>query len=430
MGTSSMGKGGEGATTRSRSAATPDVTTAAPTWKPKQKQTHVLVDGLLYDVTDFKHPGGSIINFYGSQNGPVDASEAWHAFHSRSPKAQKLMKVLPHTKAPADMCKKEPVVTDFIKLRDSLKEEGFFEPDTFYTVYRFAELVAMHVIGLSLVYNYTMPSMVIGLFILGLASGRCGWYMHEGGHYSLTGHIPTDKMIQSFAYGFGCGMSASFWRNQHNKHHATPQKLKHDVDLDTMPLVAFNSAVARGSNWWLRMQGYLFGPVTCLLVALGWQFYLHPRHSLRAGKHDELFWYGVRYLLWSFAFSDFSVKYAILAYLFYNWVGASYIFMNFAVSHTHRDVVNPDDHVTWVHYASNHTTNCSNHWFVNWWMAYLNFQIEHHLFPAMPQYRHAIIAPRVRELFEKHGLVYDDQGYFRAMAITMKNLHQVGNPNH
>merc|ERR1711871_1367201 len=257
MGTSSMGKGGDGATTRSRSAATPDVTTDAPTWKPKQKQTHVLVDGLLYDVTDFKHPGGSIINFYGSQNGPVDASEAWHAFHSRSPKAQKLMKVLPHTKAPADMCKKEPVVTDFIKLRDSLKEEGFFEPDTFYTVYRFAELVAMHVIGLSLVYNYTMPSMVIGLFILGLASGRCGWYMHEGGHYSLTGHIPTDKMIQSF----GCGMSASFWRNQHNKHHATPQKLKHDVDLDTMPMVAFNKRVIKGKpSWWISMQAYLFAP--------------------------------------------------------------------------------------------------------------------------------------------------------------------------
>ena len=34
-------------------------------------------------------------------------------------------------------------------------------------------------------------------------------------------------------YGVGCGMSAAWWRNQHNKHHATPQKLKHDVDLDT-----------------------------------------------------------------------------------------------------------------------------------------------------------------------------------------------------
>lgn len=41
-------------------------------------------------------------------------------------------------------------------------------------------------------------------------------------------------------YGLGCGMSGAWWRNQHNKHHATPQKMKHDVDLDTLPLVAFH----------------------------------------------------------------------------------------------------------------------------------------------------------------------------------------------
>ena len=49
--------------------------------------------------------------------------------------------------------------------------------------------------------------------------------------------------IQEYAYGVGCGMSASWWRSQHNRHHATPQKLKHDVDLDTLPLVAFHSAI-------------------------------------------------------------------------------------------------------------------------------------------------------------------------------------------
>jgi len=429
MGTTKMGKGaGKGGDAKATQVMADG---QAPAWKPKQRQTEVLVDGVLYNVEGFKHPGGSIINFYGSPDGPVDASEAWHAFHMRSPKAMKMMKALPHKAAPAHMAKKDPLVEDFIKFRESLQEEGFFEPDSWYTIYRFAELVAMHVIGLSLVYRGGLPSVIAGLVILGLASGRCGWYMHEGGHYSLTGHIPTDQKIQSFAYGLGCGMSASFWRNQHNKHHATPQKVKHDVDLDTLPLVAFNSAVLkRAPNWWISMQAYLFAPLTCLLVALGWQFFLHPRHSLRTGKYDELFWYGTRYLLWSFAFGDFSVGASIAAYLFYDWVGASYIFCNFAVSHTHRDVVAPDEHVNWVVYAANHTTNCCNHWFTNWWMAYLNFQIEHHLFPSMPQYRHAIIAPRVKALFEKHGVVYDDREYLVAMKDTMANLHKVGNPNH
>lgn len=64
--------------------------------------------------------------------------------------------------------------------------------------------------------------------------------------------------------------------------------------------------------------------------------------------------------------------------------------------------------------------------FINWWMGYLNFQIEHHLFPAMPQFRHSQISPRVKAFFEKHGLKYDQRSYFEAMRVTFKNLHNVG----
>ena len=41
---------------------------------------------------------------------------------------------------------------------------------------------------------------------------------------------------------------------------------------------------------------------------------------------------------------------------------------------------------------------------VDWWMSYLNYQIEHHLFPSMPQFNHPIISPRVKALFEKHDV--------------------------
>ena len=60
-------------------------------------------------------------------------------------------------------------------------------------------------------------------------------------------------------------MSAAWWRNQHNKHHATPQKLKHDVDLDTLPLIAFNAEIAKKAKspmlkLWLKYQALLFTP--------------------------------------------------------------------------------------------------------------------------------------------------------------------------
>jgi hypothetical protein len=61
-----------------------------------------------------------------------------------------------------------------------------------------AELVAMHVMGFYLLLS---GSVMSGLVILGLAQGRCGWFMHEGGHCSLTGNIPTDIAMQVFFYG-------------------------------------------------------------------------------------------------------------------------------------------------------------------------------------------------------------------------------------
>ena len=56
----------------------------------------------------------------------------------------------------------------------------------------------------------------------------------------------------------------------------------------------------------------------------------------------------------------------------------------------------------------------------------LNFQIEHHLFPGMPQFRHPQVSPRVKALFAKHGLPYDERSYFPCLRDTWMNLHEVG----
>ena len=60
----------------------------------------VLIDGTLYDVSGFKHPGGSIIKFL---KGNGDATDAFTEFHSRSKSANNYLKTLPSRKAPRDV---------------------------------------------------------------------------------------------------------------------------------------------------------------------------------------------------------------------------------------------------------------------------------------------------------------------------------------
>jgi hypothetical protein len=53
-------------------------------------------------------------------------------------------------------------------------------------------------------------------------------------------------------------------------------------------------------------------------------------------------------------------------YCVYLAVGATYIFTNFAVSHTHKDVVPQEKHISWALYSANHTTNCTDSWRRGW----------------------------------------------------------------
>merc|ERR1719495_171673 len=91
----------------------------------------VLIDGTLYNVEGFKHPGGSIIKF---MTGHGDATEAVREFHGRSAKFEAYLKTLKSRPAPEVVLRarvnngadKEELSRDFLRLRKDLEEEGFF----------------------------------------------------------------------------------------------------------------------------------------------------------------------------------------------------------------------------------------------------------------------------------------------------------------
>ena len=399
--------------------------------------TFIYIDGTTYDITNFihLHPGGSVIKFYSNS----DATAAFNEFHYRSKYAKKLLKSLPILNN-TDTCIEYPdnkeLLNDFYILKQKLIEKGFFIPSINHILERSTEICFLFFIACFLFYfnffNFFNFFTIIPCFLFGLAEGRSGWLMHEAGHYSLTGNIKTDRNIQFIFYGLGCGMSASYWRNQHNKHHASPQKINHDVDLDTLPLVAFHKKIAEKvqhpiGKLWIKYQAFLFFPFITTFVVLFWQFYLHPRFSIRTRNYRELSILATRLTLWYIlsTFYSWNLYKSILIYIAKTVISANYIFINFAVSHTHRDIVPENEYRDWVTYSAEHTTNCNPSLLCNWWMSYLNFQIEHHLFPSLPQFRSPLVSPYVKSLFKKHGLKYDSRDYFQCLYDTFNNLHHV-----
>jgi len=419
----------------------------------------ITIDGVTYDITDFKHPGGNIINY--AKNSP-DATEVFNEFHHRSSKAKKMLRSLPvltdDNKSLVLTPQQHEITADFREMRATLVEQGCFEPDYIHVYFRLLEIAFYFGLGTWLA-SYNIYASILSFIAF---KTRCGWVQHECGHLSFTGSRRIDRAIQTFAMGFGGGVSSSVWNSMHQKHHATPQKIKHDIDLDTTPFVAFfNRAFEENTNgktasrfmnrWWMRLQAWTFLPiVNGVLVHLFWTYYLHPKkvfHRLCSAKTREvypetafeavcmtsshlslpfIFYYGGassgnKYgVLWSY--------FLLMIVNFWNFI---YLFGHFSLSHTFTDVIPEDKHLLWFEYALHHTVNISTKsYLVTWIMGYLNFQIEHHLFPSMPQYKNAMAAPYVRRFCAKWtdavDLKYVEHSYITAWKLMLSNLNQIG----
>ncbi|ODM92744.1 Fatty acid desaturase 2 [Orchesella cincta] len=393
---------------------------------PAKKE--ILCDGWYYDVTDFarRHPGGSIIEYYTKNN--EDATLAIQQFHQRSTARVKAIlksfKRRPATDAdinpdPEKAKRHRAMTEDFTKLYLELEKEGMFKPSYIHHVYRIVELFGIAYIGYLLLFSQSYMIKLLGCALIGLAQGRSGWVQHESGHHSMTGNPKVDRILHALLFGVCLGLSSTWWRRGHNRHHAMPQRLKHDVDLDTLPLLVYNVQVVKnpkqGKNFIVQNQKYLFLLVDTLIGTLTWQLYLHPKYALRHGYYLQLVSMAVHYV---------GVYYiGFWAWLVSTWLMSIYLFGNFALSHSHLPVTNEPTH--WLEYGLLHTADVEQSPWCDWWMGYLNYQIEHHLFPTMPQFRHPKIHHRVRALAEKHGIPYYVLSYKEALYKTFKNLEEV-----
>jgi fatty acid desaturase len=395
-----------------------------------------------YDITHFKHPGGNVI--YYMTNGQ-DATNAFEEFHYRSKKAKSVLQSLPKKRienfrnntTDTVINRDIAILEDFKVFRQSLELRGFFRPSIPHVICRIIELVCIYAFAVKMI----QVNIYISIILFGLFGGRCGWIQHEGGHNSLTGNIKIDKWIQNIFIGFGLLTDGSMWNSMHNKHHATPQKIDHDMDLDTAPLVAFYSdAVYKYKNnfivrKWLQYQSYSFLPITSgFMVMLFWILYLHPRKIIR----DKNF---VQAGIVSFAhlsriglfmrFGNVSFSMALFYHFLSVYLSGIYLFGQFSLSHTFTPVVQNDENPSWVHYAIEHSVDIEpQNPIVSWVMGYLNCQVIHHLFPSMPQYRGPQVSLELQEFCDKWGIKYTIMNYVDAWHCMFKNLDDIGNPTY
>ena len=118
----------------------------------------------------------------------------------------------------------------------------------------------------------------------------------------------------------------------------------------------------------------------------------------------------------------YAIKHVIIPY----YIFSSIFSINAALNHFHKDSANGQNKNWYIHQVTT-SNNFGSHWPHYYTSIGLNYQIEHHLFPAVNHCHLRDIQPIVKSLCEKHSIPYHHAGgYKEAIMGVYDHLREMG----
>lgn len=266
---------------------------------------------------------------------------------------------------------------------------------------------------------------------LGILFTQVAFLAHEAAHRQILALGPANDRLARVLVAF-VGMSYSWWDSKHSRHHANPNRVGKDPDIevDTISFLEADAADARGLRRFItRRQGWLFFP---LLAFEGLNLHFQGfKHLVGRGpvtaRWTELSLLTIRFALLLtpiFVLLPPGKAFAFLGLMlavFGVYMGAS-----FAPNHKGMPVIDPAARLDFFSKQVRTSRNIRGGWWATWLMGGLNYQIEHHLFPSMARPHLAKARVIVREFCETHDVPYTETSLLRSYAIVIEYLNRVG----
>jgi fatty acid desaturase len=267
---------------------------------------------------------------------------------------------------------------------------------------------------------------------LGIIFTQYAFLAHEAAHRQIfTSGKVNDVAGRTLANLF-VGISYSWWMTKHSRHHANPNIVGKDPDIEP-DFVMFreeDTAKTKGIYAWaLKRQGYLFFPV---LMLEGLNLHLHGlRTVFGKGKVDKR-WLEVSMILTRltayvtviFLMLPIGMGFAFIGVqlaVFGVYMGAS-----FAPNHKGMPILPHDSKVDFLRRQVLTSRNIKGNWLMDTFMGGLNYQIEHHLFPNMPRPHLRKANEIAKEYCATHNIPFTETTLTESYGIVIQYLNRVG----
>ncbi len=269
--------------------------------------------------------------------------------------------------------------------------------------------------------------------LLALVLGQVMFLGHDAAHRQIFASGRWNDWASLTIANLYAGMSYGWWTHKHSRHHAKPNQVGTDPDVNNGILVFHADPEApprRGLRGWVAArQGWFFFP---LLLLEGLNLHVSGVRTIFGRgpvkrRPVEIAFVSVRLLgylglvFWALPVGMAFAFLAVQLSLFGLYMGAV-----FAPNHKGMPIVPPDAKIDFLRRQVLMSRNVTGTRLVDWFTGGLNHQVEHHLFPSMPRPHLRRARPIVREYCLERGIAYTETTLFGSYRIVVEYLNRVG----
>ncbi len=327
-----------------------------------------------------------------------------------------------------------PLSTDYIDLKRLIKAAGLMKRQPRFFVLKAASLALLYAANIALVLVSDHPAVLAAAAVLlGFTFTQIGFLGHDLAHRQITHNSRLVARLGLIVGNLLIGVSYSWWTAKHNQHHATPNHLDDDPDLQ-FPVLVFDSKS-------ISSKRRLFHPIVAYQAVLYMFLGTLQAYSLRkdavsqvlSGKSPTRVAEGLAlglhtalYVLLLVQVGDWLLALVFLA-IHHATFGLYNTFV-FAPNHKGMPLIDDSSRMDYLREQVLTARNVTGHPVVDFLYGGLNYQIEHHLFPSMPRNRLSAAQPIVAKFCAEREIDYTLVGPFEGIAAPLRHLHAVSAP--
>ena len=323
---------------------------------------------------------------------------------------------------------------DYAALKRRIAAAGLLRKQPRYYCLLIAANSAMLLGGLALMLILQNPWLrIVDAVLLGLVSGQLGFQLHDAGHRQMferpwlnvaVGLITADALL---------GMSYGWWVSKHNLHHANPNDIDEDPDIGAGALVYTRGEALERRGLMRALTAYQAFAFFPLLFFMGLamhgssiSYLVRTRAAHRRLEVGVLVAHAVVYVGGLLLIAGPWLGLVIL--LVHQATASFYLASVFAPNHKGMPQTDALTRLDFLRAQVLTARNVRGGRATDVVYGSLNYQIEHHLFPAMPRRNMRQAQLIIRAYCEEIGLPYYETSVAQSYREILSFLHEVGEP--